>query len=65
MRSVLKDTPLPVRLSPEQKERLARVSKDLGISQSVLMRWAIQALLQQVEEGEGKLVIPFRIEDPR
>lgn len=50
---------LSFRLTEEQLTALREIAKKNGVSASQLVRWAVEALLRQVERNEGHLTLPI------
>jgi len=48
-----------VRVSGEDTEILTRIGEKIGVSQAQLVRWAIEALIADVEE-RGEITLPYR-----
>jgi len=48
-----------VRVPLESTERLNEIAEKVGVSQAQLVRWAVDALIADVERRGGKLVLPY------
>ena len=53
-----KEASLPVRLDVETSKALERISKDLHISKSAIIRMLAEAFVKYAEEHHGKVIIP-------
>lgn len=53
------DKPTTLRLSREQQEAVTRIAERLGVSESAVIRWAVDALLQYAEAHGGQLILPL------
>lgn len=51
--------PLNFRVTKEQHEALREIAKKNGVNVSQLVRWAVEALIRQVEQNEGRLTLPI------
>lgn len=51
--------PTTLRLPREQQEALTRLAERLGVSESAVIRWAVDALLQYAEAHGGQLILPL------
>jgi predicted site-specific integrase-resolvase len=50
---------LNFRLPDEQFAALQEISKKNGVKVSQLARWAVDALIRQVEQNQGRLTLPI------
>jgi len=55
--------PTTLRLPKEQAEQVARIAESLGVSESAVIRWAVDALLQHAAAHDGHLVLPLNLGD--
>lgn len=54
---------LTIRISEEQISALRELAKKNGVSVGQLTRWAVEALIRQVQRNKGKLVLPVDFGD--
>jgi predicted site-specific integrase-resolvase len=50
---------LNVRLTDAQLAALREIAKKNGVNVSQLVRWAVEALIRQVEQNKGRLTLPI------
>ena len=55
------ETPVSVRLTPEQAKNLKDLSTKLDIPTGKIIKWAVDGLLKKVEEDGGEMRLPFRL----
>lgn len=53
------NTLLNFRITEDQHSALREIAKKNGVSVSQLARWAVEALIQQVEANDGRLSLPI------
>ncbi len=53
-----KEASLPVRLSPEQKERLQNAAGAMGVTPSALIRIMVTSFVDEFERCGGKMTLP-------
>lgn len=51
--------PFTMYFSPEQAEKLASLARDRRVSKATLIRYAVERLLEQLEEGQFELPLGF------
>lgn len=54
---------LSVRLTPQEKEDLDKISREVAMPRSDLIRRAVLALLIQAKANKGRVTLPLRFEE--
>ena len=57
----MKTETLAIRLQVDQKRKLERFAKQVGLTPSDLIRAAVTALLEEPETLKGKITLPLRV----
>ena len=56
---IVKNPSQVIRLGEGQSAKLSALSESMGVTQAQLVRWAVEALVNKVEQTGGKLTLPF------
>jgi len=51
-----------IRLGKGQAEKLQKLADKFGVTQSQIMKWAVDAMLSKVESSGGRMTLPFSLE---